>query len=490
MSDSPDPYQAARDAPEDTYTGVPGADLGAEPVAAVPRRTRRKPAGLPTHLSMSRMVWVLALWPMLEQVMGSLVGFVDTTLAGHISEPATNGIAVASFVTWLMGLLQGAVGVGSTAVIARAIGARHRRDANRAVGQSIILAVTCGLFIGIVFYFVAGPLSGVFGLNGPGAELCAMYLRLLALAAPCMSILFIGASCLRGAGDFRSPFYVIVVVNIVNTAMSVMFVVAPAPIGGYGLRGVAMGTVAAWVVGALLMIVFLLRGRGGVRLHRHRMGWNPIMLWRLIRIGGPSLVENAAVWTGHAIVLAIVGRIGDEALIGSHGIAIRIEAFSFLPGFAFSLAAATMVGQYLGAKDMRSARKSAWTCWAYSSAIMVTFGIAFMTVPEFFVRIVTDEPSFLRIVPPLLRIAGWAQIGFATSMTLSGALRGAGDTRTTMLLNFFSTYAVRLPLVWFVGIHLHYGITGIWYCLSGELIFRGLIFVVRFFQRGWETTAV
>jgi len=105
-------------------------DLDAAPSSAMQaRRTRRPAAGLPTHLSLPRQVWVLASWPMLEQLMGSLVGFVDTALAGHLSEEATNGIGVASFATWLMGLLQGAVGIGATAVIARAIGARHRREA-------------------------------------------------------------------------------------------------------------------------------------------------------------------------------------------------------------------------------------------------------------------------------------------------------------------------------------------------------------------------
>ncbi|QNN24021.1 MATE family efflux transporter [Planctomycetales bacterium ZRK34] len=466
-------------------------DLGAAPASAPPQRKPRRPAaGLPTHLSLPRQVWVLAMWPMLEQLMGSLVGFVDTTLAGHISEQATNGIGVASFATWLMGLLQGAVGVGSTAVIARAIGARHRREANSAVGQSMILAATWGIMIGFGFYFGAPVLASGFGLHSESHALCTLYLRLLSIAAPCMAILFIGASCLRGAGDFRSPFYVIVVVNIVNVVCSITLVSAPAPLGGYGLKGVAMGTVIAWIVGAALMVYYLLRGRGGVRLHRHRLGFNPSMMWRLIRIGGPSLIENGAVWFGHALVLAIVGRLGAEALIGSHHIAIRIEAFSFLPGFAFSLAAATMVGQYLGAQDTSMARRSAWACWAFASAIMVVFGAAFILIPQVFVRIVTDEPAFLNTVPQLLVIAGWAQIGFATSMVLSGAMRGAGDTRMTMLLNFFSTYAVRLPLVWLVGIHYDYGITGIWWVLSAELLFRGGIFLARFLQGGWAKVEV
>jgi len=472
--------------------GVGAPEWGAT-TAPVPRVQRRKPAGLPTHLSLPRQVAVIALWPMLEQLMSSLVGFVDTALAGRLAleaREAVNAIGVASFVTWLMGLFQGAVGVGSTALVARAVGGNHRREASAAIGQSILLAIVWGLFIAVFFYFTAPWFGWFFGLSGRSLELCTQYLRVLSIATPLMAVLFIGAACLRGAGDFRSPFAIMVVVNVVNLGVSVALVRAPAPIGGHGLLGVAWGTAVAWSVGCILMIALLLSGRGGARLHPHRLRFHARMLWRLLRVGIPSLIDSVTFWFGHALVLLIIGHMGREDFIGAHSIAIRVEAISFLPGFAFSLAAATMAGQYLGARDVATARRAVWVCWIYASGIMVTLGVLFMTIPRFFVWLLTDEPVFLHLVPPLLFMAGWAQIGFSTSMVLAGAMRGAGDTRMTMFLNTFTTIVVRVPIVWYVAEHTDYGLTGVWFVLSAELILRASLFVARYVEGGWTKIKV
>ena len=470
--------------------GAPGLDATPELIGRTPGRVevRRKPGGLPTHLSLRRQVAMVALWPMLEQFMASLVGLVDTALAGHLPVEAvasTNAVSVASFTTWLMGLCQGALGVGSTALVARAVGANHRREAHAAIGQSMLLGIVWGLCIGAAF-FAAAPLFGAaFGLSGRAHELCTTYLRLLAAAAPCMSVLFVGASCLRGAGDFRASVLIMAAVNAVNIAVSVLLVA-----WGMGVTGVAIGTVAAWTVGAVLMIAKLLGRRAGAVLHPHRMRWQPQMARRLVRLGIPSLIEHAAYWAGHAAIMVVIARLGDMNLIGAHSIGIRIEAFSFLPGYALGLAAATMAGQYLGAGQPRMAARAVWACWVWAAGIMGVLGLLFMAVPRLFVLIITDEPAFTGIVPKLLFMAGWSQIGLATSMVLSGALRGAGDVKASMVLMLASIWLVRVPAVWFVGLHLGYGLVGIWFVSSAELMLRGGLFLGRFLQGGWTKVKV
>lgn len=474
-------------------TTVEPPELEAIPEVLV-RPVRRRPGGLPTHLSLPRQVWVVAVWPMLEQMMSSLVGFVDASLAGHLqveSVESTNAVGVASFVTWLMGLFQGAIGVGSTALIARAVGGNHRREANSAVGQSMIIALVWGLMIAVAFYFGSEYLVWLFGLRGREFELCVTYLKLLSLAAPFMSILFIGAACLRGAGDFKAPFYIMVVVNAVNLSVSSWLAIGPEDWGGaMGLRGVAIGTVTAWTVGGMLMLGLLLSRKAGAQLHLHRLRWQPRMTWRLLSIGIPSFWENLIMWGAHAFILKFVNWLGDPNLFGAHTIAIRIEAFSFLPGFAFSLAAATLAGQYLGARDPKTAARAVWICWVYSSAIMTSLGVLFMVVPGWFVWLVTKEQVFTDTVPALLFMAGWSQIGFSTAMVLAGALRGAGDTRVTMRINLWMTVAFRVPLAYWVGLTLGYGLEGIWFVLSLELMFKGAVFAWRFHQGRWKTVQV
>ncbi len=462
-------------------------DLEAAP-EAIPRRLRRRPGGLPKHLSLHRQVLVIALWPLLEQMMVSLVGFVDASLAGHLPVEAvqsTNAVGVASFVTWLMGLFQGAVGVGSTALIARAVGANHRREANAAVGQSMLVATVWGTLFGLIFYLLAPWMGRVF-LQGREHELFTLYLRLLTAAAPMMSILFVGSACLRGAGDFRAPFWIMVVVNATNIFVSIWLAIGPPRMG---LKGIALGTVAAWTVGGLMMLGVLLSKRAGAQLLPHRLRWQPRMIARLINVGLPSFFENVTIWGAHAVVLAIVKLMDNPDLIGAHSIAIRLEAFSFLPGFAFSMAAATMAGQYLGARDPHRAARAVWLCWAYAAGIMTTLGLLFMTVPGLFVKMVTDEQVFNDVVPALLFQAGWSQIGFATAMVISGALRGVGDTPYTMRVNLMTTL-MRIPFCWLAGIHLGFGLVGIWFVLSAELMFKSLFYIARFQKGRWKDIKV
>lgn len=467
----------------------PGVETPLQPEAII-----GKPAGLPHHLPIWRIVIALAWWPLLEQVMVALVGFVDTALAGRLDPAATEAIGTSGYMLWLMGMLQGAVGVGATAIIARAVGGSRFAEANHAVGQSIMLAVVWGAINGVLFWFAAPLVAALTSLKGHAADLCVMYLQWLAVVAPCRAVLYIGSACLRGAGDTRSPFFVMLAVNVINVVVSVGLVADFSPFGGHGLRGVAMGTMAAWLVGSGIMAALLLRGRGGVRLALPAMRLDRVMTGRLVRIGAPALLESGGHWLGNLMVVIIVGSLADRGLadrpMGSQIIAIRIEAFSFLLGFAFNVAAATMVGQYLGVNDPASARRSAWVAWAYGAAVMVVLGVVFMAVPEPLVRIFTDQEPFLSDVPPLLFQAGWAQIGFATYLVLSGALRGAGDTRMTMMITFACTFAFRLPLVWIIGVTMGYGLAGVWMALAAELILRGGLFLARFLHGGWMSIRV
>jgi putative MATE family efflux protein len=467
----------------------PGVETPLAPEAVI-----GKPAGLPNHLPLWRIVLVLAWWPLLEQLMGALVGFVDTALAGRLDPAATEAIGSSGYVLWLMGMMQGAVGVGATAIIARAVGAGRYREANHAVGQAMMLALIWGAINTVLFWFAAPLVALVTSLEGHAADLCVMYLQWLALVAPCRAVLFIGSACLRGAGDTRSPFFVMLAVNIINVIVSVSLVADFSPIGGFGLRGVAMGTMVAWIVGMVLMAIMLLKGRGGVKLMLPEMRFDRVMTGRLVRIGAPALLESAVHWAGNLLVVVIVGRLAilglAERPMGSQIIGIRIEAFSFLLGFAFNIAASTMVGQYLGVNDIASAKRAAWISWAYGSVIMVGFGLIFMLLPGPLVRIFTDQEPFLSAVPPILFHAGWAQIGFASYLVLSGALRGAGDTRMTMYITFGCTFLIRLPLAYLIGVQWGYGLTGVWIALAIELIVRGGVFMARFLHGGWTRIKV
>lgn len=465
----------------------PPSELDEEVVVATPK----VPAGLRTDLSLPRQVAALAVWPFLEQLLGFLVGFVDTVVAGHwLSTEALSAVGAAVYVLWLMQLINGSAAVGATALVARSVGAGRWRRANSILGQALAFGAVCGLGVGLVFFWAASWLAELSGLTGEALELCKQYLRVLSIAAPLSTMLIICGACLRGSGNTRRPFLAMVVVNLINIAACVLLVAPRSPIGGHGIRGLGLGMSLAWFVGAVVLLSSLGLSRKGLHLRCRYLVPRWAVIARIIRVGLPNLLEGCGMWLGNFGVIMIVGRLANQAAIGAHLVAIRIEALSYMPGFALGIAAATLTGQYLGAHDAQTARRAAWWCWAYGAGMMMLTGLIFVVFAEELVGIVTDKQVFLETSPPLLRLAGYVQGGFGTAIVFSAVLRGAGDTLTAMALTYGSTFLVRLPLVYLLGVKLDLGLKGIWYGLCFELLFRGLLFLASFLRGGWARVKV
>ncbi|MDX1682813.1 MAG: MATE family efflux transporter [Phycisphaeraceae bacterium] len=435
---------------------------------------------------------VLAWWPFLEHLLHSLVGFVDTGLAGRLSVAATNAIAVSAYVGWLMGMLHMGVGIGTGALVARAVGGRHRGLANAALGQATVLALGWGAAVGAFVFLVAPPICRTFGLDGEALPMAVLYIRLITLAAPFSAMMFVGNAALRAAGDTRTPFLIMVAVNVVNTGLSILLVFGPAPWGGYGILGIAAGTMISWTIGGGIVLLVLLGGWGPLRLfvHRLRPHWHTIR--RIVRVGIPNVGESLGMWVGNVLVAMIVGQfLVNKAALGAHIIAIRVESLSFLPGVALGTAAATLAGQYLGADDKLMARRAVARCWLYAAAGMTLMGVIFVIIPEPLARLLApDEPALYKLAREPIQLAGLIQIFFATYIVLAHALRGAGDTRASLVITALTTFGVRLPAAWLLGVTLDMGLTGIWMALCGELVVRGVLFAIRFLRGRWVEVEV
>jgi Na+-driven multidrug efflux pump len=242
------------------------------------------------------------------------------------------------------------------------------------------------------------------------------------------------------------------------------------------------------------MVVLLESGRSRIQLHRRHMRPYRPMLTRIVRVAVPNLFESGGHWLGNFLSVVIIGYLAHLGMehnpVGTNIIAITIEALSFLPGYALGIAAATVVGQYLGAGDVPTARRAMWICLSYGAALMGFMGLLFIVVPDVFVWMLTDEQPYVTDAPPLLRVIGIGQLGFAAYLSIAGGLRGAGDTRTTMYLTYASLFGVRLPLAWVFGVMLGWGLLGVWIAFTIELTARGLLFFARFLHGGWTKIKV
>ncbi len=508
--------------PQATDTGcAPGAADMIVPEQAPVERIR---SGRLAGLSLPMSIWVLS-WPILiDALMNWLVGAVDTVLAAGVSEPATDAISGGAYIVWFIAMLGMSLGVGATALVSRSVGKGRLAVANAAVGQAITLAAVCGGSIGLLVILAAPTLANLLGLTGEAHEAMVSYLRIVAIAAPATAVMEVGIACCRGAGDSFRPLLIMVLVNAVNIAVSwslagvdlthttigadgaaVTRTIIANPFGfEMGVTGIAIGTLTAWLVGAMAVLALLIDGRTGVRLIGRRLKPHWHTMRRLVVQAVPNFLETLGMWAGNFIVLMMVGWMASPGLLGSHIVAIRIEAVSFLPGFAMSIAAATLVGQWLGAGSPRMAEKAAWACAGVASAFMGTMGLLLIVFSRPITGLFTPQEAHIETVPHLLFICGLIQIPFAMGMVFRAALRGAGDARVVMWLTWINTWGVRLPLAFFLsGVDAPIfgriienpspwegGLIGLWWALCIELVVRGVCFTARFLQGNWKTKKV
>jgi len=231
------------------------------------------------------------------------------------------------------------------------------------------------------------------------------------------------------------------------------------------------------------------------------------MVTRVLRVGIPNFFEGVSMWSANLGVLTIIGIIASrqaqevlatasgagamtastagEGLAGAHIIAIQWESFSFLPGFAIGTAAAALVGQFLGAGNIRMAKRVVLICTAIAIVMMGLLGVVFMLFGSPLTSLISSQPQHLSLVPDLLFICGITQVFFAISMVVRQSLRGAGDTVWTFMITTIACYGIRLPAAWVLGVVLDYGLVGVWIGLCGEIAVRAGLFLARFLHGGW-----
>lgn len=457
-------------------------------------------------------IWFLAIPILIQQILVACVGLADKIFAGALPQDVVlasmDAIGIGSYIGWFIAIAVSGVGIGAQALIARAMGGGNVEEGHRILGQSLTLAFLWGIVVGVALWVFAAPLGDLCQLSGEAKIYLVQYMRVLALGMPACGVMTAGAMALHGGGDTFRPALVTVVVNIVNVFVSWSLSGADVRIGESILAnpftwdlhviGIAIGTALAYVVGAVLIVGVLLRGIKDLKLRFRDMVPDKTLFWRIARIGIPNFFEGLSMWTANLVVLQFIGQIavkmarkagGDEpvaqGLQGANMIAGQWESFSYLPGFAIGVAAGTLAGQYLGAGNEKQARKAVIACTGLAVLFMGSLGLVMIFAGQTLTSIISNEPIHLELVPQLLFIAGITQAGFAVMMVVRHSLKGAGDTKWTFIITSFSSWVIRLPAAWYLGVHLELGLVGIWYALCGEIFIRAALYCVRFKQGGW-----
>ncbi len=430
----------------------------------------------------------LALPAASEQVLSVLVNMVNTALVGHLGASALTAVGLSGTITALASVFFGAVSTGGTALIAQAIGAKKPALANRVLGQALMVGAALGLLGASVLLPFARQSLSLMGAQGESGAMGVRYITCLALAVPFTALLMVGNAALRGSGDTRTPMTIMGAINLVNLALSYLLIRGVGPLPELGVTGAGIAAAVANVTGALAVLTILMRGRGVLRLARLVSRPDRAILAQLLRIGLPAGGESLLMQFAFMIYARSISSLGT-ASYAAYIVAQRIESFSTMPAFGFAAAATTLSGQALGARDPQRARRSVLEAVKIAVSFSLCVAVCTWTFPRALASLFTQDQSVINLAIPPLRVVGFAQPIMAIAFSLSGGLRGAGDTRSTMVITGIGAWLVRVPLAILSVTWLNWGLAGVQSSMMADWLTRALCYAWRFRPAMWAKRA-
>ncbi|MFP4456220.1 MAG: MATE family efflux transporter [Clostridia bacterium] len=436
--------------------------------------------------NLRKTVWILA-WPVIvEMLLLTLTGIVDMAMVGRLGPASIAAVGLGNQFVMLATTAFAAIRTGTTALVARHIGAKDNEGAHLIARQSVILTIALAVTTVISFYFLAEWGLRLLGAEQEVIELGIWYIRLRTFGLAFHFFTMIFTSMLRGSGDTKTPMVVNIVINIVNPILNYGFIFGKFGLPQLGVAGAALATTLAHVVGFIIITRVILNGKSIIKLTlKDDYSYDKASVKRILNIGIPAMVESVAMRIAQIIFTMILTSLGTVTY-AAHQVAIRAESLSFMPGWGFGVAATTLIGQNLGAKQLERAEKSGYIARNMALAVAFTMGVLFFIFPQHFVRIFTDDPGVIEQGAKALRLIALAQPSIAINLVLSGALRGAGDTRWVTYITASSVWVVRLTIAAFCVFVLEMGIIGAWLGMLFDIVVRSIMFSIRYAKGKWK----
>jgi len=415
--------------------------------------------------SLNRAILLLAVPMVLEMVLESLFAVVDVFWVGRLG---ANAVATVGLTESMLSLVF-AVGMGlslsTTAMVARRIGEKDPEGAAVAAVQAITLGLILSVAIGVPCLVFAPHLLRLMGASPDIIAEGSGYTRICLGGSCAVLLLFLNNAIFRGAGDAAIAMRLLWVSNIINLILDPCLIFGVGPFPRLGVTGAALATFIGRSIGVLYQFYRLLHGTERIRILKSQIRVQYDVLLRLLRVSLTGILQFAIAHTSWIGLVRIVSIFGAAALAG-YTIAIRVVIFVLLPSWGLSNAAATLVGQNLGAGHPERAEKAVWRTGLYNVAFLGVVGIFFIFFAEPVVRLFTHDPAVVPLGAACLRIVSYGNLGYAYFMVMMQAFNGAGDTITPTIVNFFGFWLFEIPLAYWLAIPLHMRSNGVFFSIA------------------------
>ncbi|MEZ4934080.1 MAG: MATE family efflux transporter [Saprospiraceae bacterium] len=442
-----------------------------------------------TEGNIQKAIILLAIPMVLEMIMEGLFAIVDAYWVSKISVNALATVGLTESVITMVYALAIGLSAAATATVARRVGEKRPDLASRAALQATILAVVVAVLIGVPGFIYSDNILGLMGAEPDLIAECSGYTKIMFGTNIVIMLIFLFNAIFRGAGNATYAMYALWISNGINIVLDPLLIFGWGPFPAMGIEGAAIATVIGRGVGVAFQLVLLLRGVGIVKLVINRIGFHWETMKKILDVAAGGAFQYIIMSASWVFLMRIIAEFGAEAMAG-YVTAIRIIIFTFMPLWGLSNAAATLVGQNLGAKKPDRAEKSAWQTAHFSTGVLLTIALVLVTFAPIFLPYFNPEPAVIEAGVLTLRIFCVSYVIYAYGLVFSQAFNGAGDTKTPTVINFICFWLIEIPLGYLLAIRLNWGLAGVCWSVAFAEALMSVVFIWLFRKGTWKTVEI
>ncbi len=425
-------------------------------------------------------IFALAVPVIVENILQTFLGTVDTYFAGAINDNTIAAIGVTSLIINVFIAFYTAISIGTSAIVSRNFGKRDFNKANSAVQQSIILGLILGLTIGVISFIFYKPILKISGASAEVLSYAVPYYIVVVVPSVFLCLSLVLSSCLRSSKDTKTPMIATAIANVVNILLNLLFINL-----GLGVIGLGLATTFSRIINVLILFIKLIKGNNGIKINISKLRFEKEIISSIIRIGVPAGVEKLVMRIGQLVYNSMIISIGVSAYV-AHNVAGNIEAYSYIPAMGFGVATATLVGISLGENDAKKAKDMVFLSDIVATVFMVCIGVIFFIFVPQLARIFTNTKEVQEMVVKVLRLIAFFQPFAAITQIFTSALQGAGDTKFPMYATLIGIWCGRVGIGYLLGVKFGLGLFGVWIGYSLDITIRGIILLIRFLNGKWQ----
>ncbi len=444
------------------------------------------------------LIFSLVIPSFIEELGQILTMYVDTAMVGHISVNASAAIAVNQPILMLTNGFNYGLALGFSVMVARYIGENHPEDAREVMRNAMFHIAWFGVLLNVLYIFLIAP-NFARWMNADVSiwDDAGDYIRILGYTRIFLAMLSINCNLLRGMGDTRRPMFCNVLHNVINVVFNYLLIfpnrtislfgqAVPMIGAGMGVAGAATATSFANICSGLLSMYFVLRKDNQVVFDRKKViGFNSLLLRRTYRLGIPIALERLVLSSGQLVSTRMLAGLGNH-VVAAHSYANTAESICYMPINGFGVAATTIVAQWLGAGNANKAIELGNKCIKYACEIMAVCAVLMFIFAPQLVGIFTTDEQAIAMAAQALRVQAFAELFVAVTNTVSGILRGAGDTKFSSVMSMVGMWGVRVPLAFILIKFFGFGLLGVWFPMALDWTMRCLLMTIRYRRGKWK----